>query len=160
LNLNERSCVTIGGDTALRALIRVEAQGRLTIGHSVYLGDGTVISVMDAVSIGDGTLVAHGVQIFDNDSHPVDAADRMADFRKKLGHKLARPIHIGRAPIQIGRRCWLGMNSIVTKGVTIGDDTIVAAGSVVTKDLPAGVLAAGNPARVVKTLDPAGMPHH
>ncbi len=54
--------------------------------------------------------------------------------------------------MRIGRRCWLGLNSIVMKGVTIGDGTIVASGGVVVDDLPAGVVAAGNPARVVKIL--------
>ncbi len=54
----------------------------------------------------------------------------------------------------IGKNVWIGMNSTILKGVTIGDDSIVGAGSVVTMDIPADVVAAGNPARVVKTLQP------
>ena len=152
VNRNAREAVSIGSGCALRAIIRLEPNGRLTIGNDVYMGDGCIVSVMDNVSIGDGTLFAHGVQLFDNDTHPTDASDRVADFRKKLGHRLPRPIAIGHAPVTIGKRCWLGMNSIVMKGVSIGDDTIVASGSVVVKDLPAGVIAAGNPARPLRKI--------
>ncbi len=152
INRNHRDAAKIGSGCALRAIFRLENQGNLTIGNDVYMGDGCLISVMEEVSIGEGTLFAHGVQLFDNDTHPTDAADRVADFRKKLGHKLPRPIEIGHAPVSIGKRCWLGMNSIVMKGVTIGDDTIVASGSVVVKDLPGCVVAAGNPAKPLKRL--------
>lgn len=155
INRNAREAVFIGNGCALRAILRVEPEGRLSIGDNVYMGDGCIVSVMDEVRIGAGTLFAHGVQVFDNDTHPTDAEDRVADFRKKLGHKLARPVTIGHAPVVIGRRCWLGMNSIVMKGVTIGDDTIVASGSVVVKDLPAGVIAAGNPAKPLKKIEGA-----
>lgn len=155
INRNAKSNVTIGNDCAIRAVIRVESGGYLDIGNSTYAGDNCLISVFDRVTIGAGTLLAHGVQIFDNNSHPIDAHDRVADFRKKLGYKLDREIQIDRRPVRIGARCWLGLNVIVMKGVTIGDDTIVAAGSVVVSDLPSGVLAAGNPARPIKSLLPA-----
>jgi acetyltransferase-like isoleucine patch superfamily enzyme len=56
------------------------------------------------------------------------------------------------APTRIGARCWLGAHVIVLKGVTIGDGTVIGAGSVVTKSLPAGVIAVGNPARVLKQI--------
>ena len=72
-----------------------------------------------------------------------------------LGDKrIAIPLEIRSKPIVIGSRCWIGLGSAVMKGVTIGDDTVVAAQSVVTSDLPAGVVAAGNPAKVVRELRP------
>ena len=152
INLHERGAAAIGDESVIRGIIRVEPAGQVQIGDTVYIGDDCVISAMHKVEIGRGTLLAHGVQIFDNDTHPVDADERVADFRKKLGYKLPGPILIGHAPVRIGQRCWLGMNSIIMKGVTIGDDTIVASGSVIVSDLPSGVVAAGNPGRVVKQL--------
>jgi acetyltransferase-like isoleucine patch superfamily enzyme len=152
INRNGPDAARIGDESVIRGILRLEPQGLLTIGSLVYVGDGCVLSAMEHVEIGSGTLLAHGVQIFDNDTHPIDAEDRVADFRKKLGYKLTKPIAIGHARVHIGRRCWLGMNSIVMKGVTIGDDTIVASGSVVVEDLPSSAVAAGNPARPVRML--------
>ena len=145
--------VRIGSETVIRGVLRNEQGGSMTIGSRVYVGDGVILSAMATIDIGDETLIAHGVQVFDNDTHPLDADQRALDFRRKLGHKTAEPITIARAPVRIGRGCWLGMNSLVMKGVTIGDGTVVAGGSVVTQDLPAGVVAGGNPARSLRTLE-------
>ena len=121
----------------------------MTLGKYVYVGDQTIISAGQSVTIGDSTLIAHGAQIFDNDSHPTDAAQRTAHFRKMVGHPTNLPIEIKSAPVEIGARCWIGMNALVMKGVTIGDEAIVAAGSVITRDVPARAIVAGNPARVL-----------
>ncbi|SEH30131.1 acyltransferase [Magnetospirillum fulvum] len=155
VNLNNSEALTIGRDSVIRGILRLERQGIIAIGESVYIGDASILSAMERIEIGQGTLVAHNVQIFDNDSHPINAEDRVNDFRKKLGYKLPRAVTIAHAPVSIGERCWLGMNSIVMKGVTIGNDTIVASGSVVVTDLPPSVIAAGNPARVVKVIAPS-----
>lgn len=152
VNRNRADAARIGDECVIRGVLRLESQGLLKIGDLVYVGDGCVVSAMERVEIGSGTLLAHGVQVFDNDTHPVDAEERVADFRKKLGYVLPKPISIRHAAVRIGRRCWLGMNSIVMKGVTIGDGTIVASGSIVVADLPPGVVAAGNPARPIKAL--------
>jgi acetyltransferase-like isoleucine patch superfamily enzyme len=152
INRHGRDHATIGPDCVIRGIIRIEPQGQLRLSELVYIGDDVILSAMSAISIGRGTLIAHGVQIFDNDTHPIDPEERVNDFRKKLGHPLPRPITIGAAPVTIGARCWIGMNSIVMKGVEIGEDAIVASGSVVTRDVPARVVVAGNPARVVREL--------
>ena len=72
------------------------------------------------------------MQIFDNDSHPIDARDRHADYLNLIEGR-PRTHVIPSAPVEIGEDCWIGINSIVLKGVKIGDRPIVAAGSVVTK---------------------------
>ena len=149
INRRKRDFTEIGDETVIRGILRVEVGGHLKIGSCVYIGDQTIISAGQAITIGDGTLVAHGAQIFDNDSHPTDAAQRLAHFRKMLGHPTNLPIEIKSAPIVIGARCWIGMNALVMKGVTIGDEAIIAAGAVVTRDIPPGTVAAGNPARVL-----------
>jgi acetyltransferase-like isoleucine patch superfamily enzyme len=141
--------------SAIRGIVRAEAGGRIEIGRFCYIGDNVILSARASIQIGEATLLGHGVQVFDNDSHPTDAWQREVQFRRMLGDKsVTAPMEISARPIVIGRRCWIGLGTLVMKGVTIGDDTVVAAASVVTSDLPAGVVAAGNPARVVKELTP------
>jgi acetyltransferase-like isoleucine patch superfamily enzyme len=152
INRAARAQVRIGDETVVRGILRNERDGAMTLGARVYVGDGVILSAMASIEIGDETLIAHDVQIFDNDTHPHDAAGRVRDFRRKLGHKVQVDAPIARAPVRIGRRCWLGMRCLVMKGVTIGDETIIAGGSVVTSDLPAGIVAGGNPARPLRTL--------
>jgi acetyltransferase-like isoleucine patch superfamily enzyme len=155
INLGETRNVRLHGDCALRGILKVETGGKLEIGRFCYLGDGVLVSVKESVTIGEATLLAHGVQVFDNNTHPTSAAQRELQFRRMIGHKdRTGPMVIESAPVTIGRRCWIGMNSIVMKGVSIGDDTIVASGSVVVSSLPEGVIAGGNPARVLRDLTP------
>ena len=92
-----------------------------------------------AIEIGEAAKLGPGVQLL-TATHPLDASARAA------GPELARAI-------SIGARTWLGGGVIVCPGVTIGGDTVVGAGSVVVRDLPSGVLAVGNPCRVVRQLD-------
>ncbi|ANP46819.1 acyltransferase [Candidatus Viadribacter manganicus] len=153
INLSERNRARLPGDCVIRGVLKLEAGAELEIGRFCYVGDGVVISAKESISIGDSTLIAHGVQLFDNNTHPTSAAQRELQFRRMIGYKDRNgPMAIESEPISIGRRCWVGMNSIVMKGVSIGDDTIVASGSVVVASLPEGVIAAGNPARIVREL--------
>lgn len=142
--------VRIGKDCVIRGVIRCDGAGEVELGELVYLGDGVIVSSRTSVSIGAGTLVAHGVQIFDNDTHPTDAVERSAHYLSILKLGPARDFAIPAAPVRIGAHCWIGFNAAVMKGATIGDEAIVAAGAVVTKDAPAGAVVAGNPARVIK----------
>jgi acetyltransferase-like isoleucine patch superfamily enzyme len=105
----------------------------IQIGNDCVI-QGTIIHCNCAVTIGDNTQLAPGVVLCDNDSH---APVLSSEARKE------RP---PQGPITLGSNVWLGMRTIVLKGVTIGDNTIVAAGSIVTRDLPANVLAGGSPA--------------
>jgi acetyltransferase-like isoleucine patch superfamily enzyme len=153
VNGSEPKRVKIAGPAAVRGVLRAEADGSITIGKFSYIGDDVIISARAGVSIGEATLLGHGVQVFDNDSHPTDPYQREIQFRRMLGDKsVAVPIEIAAAPVHIGSRCWIGLGSLVLKGVSIGNDSIVAACSVVTSDVSASVVAAGNPARAVKSL--------
>jgi len=151
--------VILGERTICRGLLRVEqfGRGQIEIGREVYIGDDCLISCSDNVRIGQGTLLAHGVQLLDNNSHPRHWRERAQHWKRILGD----PIELGdlhqkidHAPIHIGEFAWLGLNVIVMRGVTIGDRAIIAPGSVVTKSIPAEVVAAGNPARVISELGP------
>ncbi len=152
---NAQKRVTIGDDCAIRGMIRCEKGGSVTIGSTVYIGDGTIINAQSAISIGDFTLLAHGVQIFDNNSHPVDALEREAHFKSILGLPHDQGFHVASRPVTIGRRSWIGFNAAIMKGVVIGDEGIVAAGAIVVHDVPAKAVVAGNPAQIVKQFDGA-----
>ncbi len=147
--------VRIGANSVIRGVIRCENEGRCEIGSEVYLGDRAIVSAWTSVEIGDGTLVAHGAQLFDNDTHPLDAAERRAHFRSILKLGPRRDFPIGARPVRIGRDCWLGFGAAVMKGVSLGDEAIVAAGAIVTADVRTRTIVAGNPAREVRALDSA-----
>jgi len=108
------------------------------LGDKVYINFGCVILDCNEVHIGDNTMLAPYVQIYAA-HHPIEAGERIK------GPELASPVHIG-------NNVWLGGGAIVLPGVTIGDNTTIGAGSVVTKDIPADVVAAGNPARVIRKI--------
>ena len=117
------------------SLARPEA--RLTIERNAFINYGTEISLVNEVFIGAYSLISIDCLIFDTDWHRLDGLDLEAPS----------------APTRIGRGAWLGARVVVLKGVTIGENTVVAANSVVTKDLPANVLARGNPARVIRPIE-------
>jgi acetyltransferase-like isoleucine patch superfamily enzyme len=152
INLSGRERVWIGKNALIRGILRNELGGGIEIGEDVYIGDQALISVAAFLTIGDGTLLAHGVQVFDNDTHPVCAKERTRHLKMIRGDEAPGAVEIGKEPVRIASRCWIGMNSLIMKGVNVGEETIVAAGSVVVSDLPPRVVAAGNPARVIKNL--------
>jgi len=139
-----------GRDCVIRGIIRCEGEGRVAFGERVYVGDGAIVSARKMVEIGDAALLAHGAQVFDNDTHPLDPAEREAHFRSILKIGPRRDFDIPTAAVSVGRRCWLGFSAAVMKGVTLGDGCIVAAGAVVTASAPEGATLAGNPARAVR----------
>jgi acetyltransferase-like isoleucine patch superfamily enzyme len=153
INLGGQNQARIAGDSVIRGALRLEREGRLDIGRFCYIGDGVIISAQASVRIGEAVLLAHGVQVFDNNSHPISAETREIQFRRMVGVKdRTAPIVIDAMPVEIGARCWIGMNSLVMKGVSIGNDTIIAAGSVVSTSVPEGVIAGGNPAKIIREL--------
>jgi len=116
-----------------------ENQGRIHIGNYCLICPGVRIGSGAAIDIGDSCMMAKGVYVTDSDWHGI--------YNRIVPSSLA-------APIRIEDNVWLGDSVIVCKGVTIGQNSIIGAGAVVTSDVPANVIAAGNPARVVKHLDP------
>jgi acetyltransferase-like isoleucine patch superfamily enzyme len=114
----------------------------ISIGDRVGMS-GTTILARKSIIIGNNVLFGGNCMVTDSDHHPVDP-----ELRKRNSSK-----GIASIDVVINDNVWLGMNVLVMKGVTIGKNTIVGAGSVVIKDLPANVIAGGNPAVVIKTLD-------
>ncbi len=147
-----REKIRLGSRTICRGILLCDGGlGEIEIGEFVYIGDDVIVSTRERILIGSRTLIGHGVQIFDNDSHPLDARDRHEDYLNLLEGR-PRTHAIPSAPIEIGEDCWIGANSIVLKGVKIGSRSVVAAGSVVTADVDDDCVVAGNPARIVRSL--------
>jgi maltose O-acetyltransferase len=110
----------------------------IKLGNKVYFNFNCIVLDVAPVTIGDQTLFGPNVQLY-TALHPMDAATRSTGLESSK-------------PISIGKQVWLGGGTIVCPGVTIGDGAVIGAGSVVTRDIPAYVFAAGNPCRVIKAL--------
>lgn len=149
------SSITIGNDcvlvsSQLRATIAIFTpvkisvynESRISIGNKVSMNGTCITCRSTSVNIGDNTIIASNVIIVDSDFHaPWPPEDRTHN----MGYERDRSV-------VIGSNVWLGMNTIVLKGVSIGDNSIITAGSVVNEDIPANVMAGGVPARVIKSL--------
>lgn len=155
-----RRFVEIGENNILGCEIRFESDaGMVTIGDECYIGPSLLIC-HNNITIGSHVTIAWGCTIYDHNSHSLDYLERRKDIQRELKNLRNKTNFIGdkdwttvkSAPIVIEDDVWIGMNVIVLKGVKIGEGAVVAAGSVVTKDVPAWTVVAGNPAVVVKNL--------
>lgn len=131
----------------------VGENGRCTIGNFTLL-NGALIMAEEKIEIGSHCLVSWNVGIADSDFHPLEPAQRLIDAQALAPFFKDRPPRpkLHTAPVVISDNVWIGMNAVILKGVTIGENSVVAAGSVVTKSVPANVIVAGNPAVVVKNF--------
>lgn len=125
--------------------------GKIIMGKCSKIGSNSHIRCVDKIILGDYSAIANNTVICDNNNHPVNPADRMIMRLSPLDSEKRSWKHADHAPIFIGKNVWIGEYCRICKGVTIGDGSIVAANAVVTKDVPANSIVAGNPARVVKT---------
>ena len=113
---------------------REAGQGRITLGNACLMSPGSRISASDEIVLGDGCMLANGAYITDSDWHGL--YDRI--------NRAPEP-----TPVVLGDNVWIGDHATVLKGVSFGDNSVVAARSVVTSDVPDNVVLAGNPAKVV-----------
>ncbi len=149
---NQQDRIQIGARTISRGECRVfGSEGKIQIGSDCYIGDNSKIWSARGITIGDRVLIAHSVNIHDNDSHPKSAHQRHRQTEAICNGGTYDMTDVGRAPIVIEEDAWIGFNSTILKGVTIGKGAIVGAASVITKDVPAYAIMAGNPAHQVGT---------
>ncbi|MFG1953428.1 sugar O-acetyltransferase [Micromonospora sp. NPDC048830] len=130
----------IGADTEIRPPLRVDYGSHIRIGARSFVNFGLVALDVAPITIGDDVQIGTNVQLL-TPTHPVDPESRRAKWEAAK-------------PITVGDNVWLGSGTIVLAGVTIGNNTVVGAGAVVTRDLPANVVAVGNPASVARTTAP------
>ena len=124
--------------------------GEISIGSYCFLGPQSKIWSAKKIIIGDRVLIAHNVNIHDNISHPLNAKERHDDYARFLDHGLADDINLHEQEVIIGDDVWIGFNSVILKGVTIGQGAIIGANTLITKDVPPYAVVVGNPARIVK----------
>ncbi|MFI8992611.1 sugar O-acetyltransferase [Streptomyces sp. NPDC053542] len=130
---------SVGTDVRIRPPFHCDFGYLISIGSGTFVNFGAVFLDAGPITIGAHVQIGPNVQLL-TPTHELDSERRRAGWEKAL-------------PVTIGDNVWLGGGVIVCPGVTIGENTVVGAGAVVTKDLPPGVLAVGNPARVLRKLD-------
>lgn len=154
IHKNRRNAIKIGTSLQLNSRfdsnsigavqpVLLNAQGKtskIIIGNNVGIS-GSTISAMQLIKIGNDVLIGSGCLIMDNDAHNISATER----HDKILEKSIKPIFIE-------NNVFIGARSIILKGVTIGENSVIGAGSVVSKSIPSNVVAAGNPAIVIKNL--------
>lgn len=129
----------VGEGTVIRPPLRCDYGYQTTIGERSFANWGLICLDVAKLTIGDDVQIGPNVQLL-TATHPIQPGPRRDKWEAS-------------APITVANNAWLGGGVIVCPGVTIGQNTVVGAGAVVTKDLPANVVAVGNPARVVRSIE-------
>jgi len=144
--MRRRGRIILGDDVEISGKIGIAFNTALGlnpefhVGNQTFIGNQCSFSIAKGITIGNHCLIAGNTGFFDNDGHPTDAAQRRAGERVKAADV---------KPIVVGDDVWIGAGCRILKGVTISDRAIVGAGSIVTKDVPADTIVAGNPAKVI-----------
>ncbi len=153
IKLHPNVRLEISKGSILEAAIISDKDGAvITIGENCFIGCSTLV-VARNITIGNDVLISWGCSIVDHNSHAVDFRLRKDDVRNWYkGYKDWTNVMV--MPVWIKDRAWIGFNTIILKGSTIGEGAVVGAGSVVTNDIPDYTIAAGNPARVIREIQP------
>ena len=122
--------------------ITMSGEAQIAIGEGCFLNRGVMLAANERLEIGDHVMFANGCFVGDSD-HRYDDPDRPVTSQG----------FVSRGPVVIGSNCWFGVNCVVTGGVEIGERAVIGANSVVTDDIPAGTIAAGAPARVIREIE-------
>ena len=156
----DRIYLTVGENCFLNAAFIFEAKtGEIRVGDRCYVGANSSILCRNGVSFGSDVTIAWDVTIYDHDSHSMDWRDRAA-MVQLFYERYGKPdcfdrldwSNVRSAPIVIQDRVWIGFGATILKGVTIGEGAVVAARSVVTRDVEPYTVVAGNPARSIRKL--------
>jgi acetyltransferase-like isoleucine patch superfamily enzyme len=149
---DKNSKIDIGNDCLVNGRLVTEIEkSKIKIEDNVFIGGNTIIDCKDEIHIEDDVLVSYECIIFDHDSHSTNSLLRKNDLKRFKKNDMNWN-EVKSKKIHIKKNSWICARSIILKGVTIGKGSIVAAGSVVTKDVPDFTLVSGNPAKIIKNL--------
>ena len=146
--------IEIGDNVCIRGkIILYTTSAKVKIGSNVYIGPNSLIECSNEIIIGNYVLISSNCNISDNDSHSIDFIERRCDsINWSMGLSKKDWNHVNSGKITIENDCWIGLRSIILKGVNLQTGSIVGAGSVVTKGTNEFDIVVGNPARVIRNL--------
>ena len=144
--------ITIGKDSMIEGnFVLYSPTARVTIGDRVYMGPGTTIYCYEEIEIGDDIMFSWDITLLDTNAHSLEWKDRQHDVVNwKKGAAFKDWSVVQHEKVVVKSKAWIGFNSIVLKGVTIGEGAVVAAGSVVVKSVDDFTVVGGNPAQFIK----------
>lgn len=142
----------IGNYCNISCRIVLHSEAELIVGDYVYMNSNCSLNVFNTVTIGSNCLFGPNVVIWDSDNHPLDSKLRLEQSIEIPKVASLKSHGLGGGDVVIGDNVWIGMDCLILGGVKIGEGAVIAASSVVVKDIPPYVLAAGVPAKVVKQL--------
>jgi acetyltransferase-like isoleucine patch superfamily enzyme len=148
---SDKGDIILGEGVWMFGYLGSQNHGKIVFGDYSKVGGGCMITAVKSITIGEYAAVGDNVVITDNNEHSINPEDRFIMRRKDENHPYRFWRYSDSKPVLIGRNVWIGSKARICKGVTIGENSIVAANAVVTKDVPPNTIAAGNPARIVKT---------
>lgn len=149
-----RDNIRIGSASYIMGTFCAFGNGKIFAGDHLYVGPSTMIGAVDSVKIGRCVIISNDVRIYDNNNHPTSPAARERMSMNGYSNENWSWNQAEHAPVVIGDNVWIGQYAMVLKGVTSGKGSVIGAHAVVTKDVPPYSIAAGNPAKVVKQLNP------
>ncbi|HLZ87024.1 MAG TPA: acyltransferase [Puia sp.] len=156
--LSGKVFLSVGNESLIEGRFVFEKDtGCIEIGDRVFIGGGTTFICIEGIKVDDDVMFSWGCTIVDNNAHSIVSAERISDVsdwkrgiaENKTGAYKNWDV-VKSAPVHIKRKAWIGFNSIILKGVTIGEGAVVGAGSVVTRDVPDFAVVGGNPATIIK----------
>jgi acetyltransferase-like isoleucine patch superfamily enzyme len=147
--------IVIGTNCLIQGQLVVERdESAIELADNVLVGGSSIIDCALEVTVERNVLISYGCIIADSDNHSLYPELRVNDLANWMTKGRHDWTHSAMAPIRICEGAWIGARSIVLKGVTVGAGAVVGTGSVVTRDVPARTIVAGNPARVIRTIGP------
>jgi acetyltransferase-like isoleucine patch superfamily enzyme len=145
--------VKIGNGCLILGNIALETENsRVIIGNNVNLGGGTLMDCVCNITIEDDVLISYGCLIQDSDNHSTRYSLRKNDTADWMNNHYHNWDITPKKPVKLLQGSWIGARAIILKGVTIGKGSVVAAGSIVTKDVPDWTIVGGNPAKVIREI--------
>lgn len=145
--------IRIGKMCDIDAVLVTQDNGKIVVGDFTTIRYDSIVGSLEQIEIGSHCMISNRVTIYDNNNHPTDAKTREKMCESGFTSELWKWRYSAHSPIKIGDNVWIGEKSTILKGVTIGAGAVVACNSVVTHDVEANTIVAGNPARLVKKLD-------
>jgi acetyltransferase-like isoleucine patch superfamily enzyme len=151
---NDKEKIRIGNNCHIKGyLVLFKHGGEILIGDDCFVGQDSKIWSAKKIHIGNRVLIAHNVNIHDNNSHPLNSVERHKDFVHIFKKGFQENINLNEKEIIIHDDVWIGFNSTIMKGVTIGKGAIIGSNSIITEDVPPYAVVVGNPSKIIKYVD-------